>query len=284
MQADPLAAPRAAQVTTFAHVWTVTLTNGTVLRYTDHDRDLTVAGQVYVATAAPFEAGSVQSSAGLNADQLEVTIAGLPAAERAQIDAGVWDDAAIVFAEVDWSNPALGVRIKRTGWLGRVIYVTAADGGAVRLQVELMGLLARLQQTVHQVTTPTCRARLGDARCTVALGPLTVTGTLTAATSRSAVADSARAEAAGTYSGGVLTWTSGLNAGLKSEVKAHTAGGALSLLFPLPYAPAVGDAYSLVPGCDKTIATCASKFSNALNFRGEPWVPGADAIVQVGGA
>jgi uncharacterized phage protein (TIGR02218 family) len=284
MQTDPLATPRAAGLTALAHVWAITLANGTVLRYTSHDRDLTVGGALYVAADAPFDAGSVQSSAGLNADQLELTVAGLPAAERAQIDAGVWDRAEVVFGEVDWSNPALGMRVLRTARIGQVSYTTSADGGAVRLKVELMGLLARLQQPVHQVTTPTCRARLGDARCGVALGPLTVTGTLTAATSTSAVADSARAEAAGTYSGGVLTWTSGLNAGIKSEVKAHTAGGALSLLLPLPYAPAVGDAYSLVPGCDKTIATCAATFSNAVNFRGEPWVPGADAIVQVGGA
>jgi uncharacterized phage protein (TIGR02218 family) len=284
MQTDPLSGARAAGVTTLAHVWAITLASGAVLRYTSHDQDLTVAGQVYSATGAPFAAGAVQTSAGLNADQLEVTVAGLSADERAQIDAGAWDRAEVVFAEVDWSNPALGLRVLRTARIGAVSYTTAADGSAVALKVELMGLLARLQAPIHQVTTPTCRARLGDARCTVALGPLTVTGTLTSVTSRTAVADSARAEAAGHFSGGVLTWTSGLNAGLKSEVKAHTAGGALALLMPTPYTPAVGDAYSLVRGCDKTIATCAGVFSNALNFRGEPWVPGADAIVRVGGA
>jgi uncharacterized phage protein (TIGR02218 family) len=284
MQTDPLATPRAAGLTTLAHVWAITLASGTVLRYTSHDRDLRVGADVYLAAPAPFEAGVLQSSSGLNADSLELRVAGLPATERAQIDAGVWDGAEVTFAEVDWSNPALGLRVLRTARIGAVSYTTGPDGGAVSLRVELLGLLARLQSPIHQVTTPTCRARLGDTRCGVALGPLTVTGTLTAATSRSAVADSARAESAGTYTGGVLTWTSGLNAGLKSEVKAHAGGGAFTLLMPVPYAPAVGDGYSLTPGCDKTLATCASRFSNAVNFRGEPWVPGADAIVRVGGA
>jgi hypothetical protein len=32
----------------------------------------------------------------------------------------------------------------------------------------------------------------------------------------------------------------------------------------------------LFPGCDKTRATCVAKFSNILNFRGEPDVPGQD--------
>ena len=32
-------------------------------------------------------------------------------------------------------------------------------------------------------------------------------------------------------------------------------------------------------GCDKRLATCSERFSNVLNFRGEPYVPGQGAMM-----
>ena len=36
----------------------------------------------------------------------------------------------------------------------------------------------------------------------------------------------------------------------------------------------VGQSVTLYPGCDRTIATCDSKFSNHLNYGGQPHMPG----------
>ena len=33
-------------------------------------------------------------------------------------------------------------------------------------------------------------------------------------------------------------------------------------------------------GCDKRLATCIDRFANVLNFRGEPYVPGQDALTH----
>ena len=33
-------------------------------------------------------------------------------------------------------------------------------------------------------------------------------------------------------------------------------------------------------GCDRTLATCADRFGNALNFRGEPFLPGNDMMAR----
>jgi uncharacterized phage protein (TIGR02218 family) len=48
----------------------------------------------------------------------------------------------------------------------------------------------------------------------------------------------------------------------------------------MPYPIAVGDGYSLVPGCDKLLSTCGTKFANVSNFRGEPHLPGMDEILR----
>ena len=41
----------------------------------------------------------------------------------------------------------------------------------------------------------------------------------------------------------------------------------------------VGDTFNAIAGCDKTISTCIAKFNNAVNFRGEPYVPGMDKML-----
>jgi uncharacterized phage protein (TIGR02218 family) len=46
-----------------------------------------------------------------------------------------------------------------------------------------------------------------------------------------------------------------------------------TLLNPLPLVPSAGDAFTAYPGCDKTQATCTTKFANLGAFRGFPFIP-----------
>ena len=64
------------------------------------------------------------------------------------------------------------------------------------------------------------------------------------------------------------------------EVKDFSAGGVFVLQQAMPNAIAIGDAYSVHAGCDKLLATCRDKFSNVINFRGFPHVPGLDRMVS----
>lgn len=83
----------------------------------------------------------------------------------------------------------------------------------------------------------------------------------------------------GYYDGGLLVWETGLNAGRSQEIKSWSDGSLY--LFQRPFnLPQVGDRFVLHPGCDKTRATCSEKFSNVINFRGEPDVPGQDKYYQ----
>lgn len=86
--------------------------------------------------------------------------------------------------------------------------------------------------------------------------------------------------ASGYFDFGVLTWTSGLNNGLSMEVKNYVPG-IIVLALPMPFDIAVGDTYSMHAGCDKRLETCRDRFNNIVNFRGEPYLPGIDKVVQV---
>jgi len=91
--------------------------------------------------------------------------------------------------------------------------------------------------------------------------------------------------ASGFYTHGVITFTSGANAGLAREIKGHgLAGGAaiISLQGQFPFAVAVGDAAILEAGCARRLPTCVEKFNNAANFRGESLLPGNDQVMRVG--
>jgi len=82
----------------------------------------------------------------------------------------------------------------------------------------------------------------------------------------------ATGEATGWAANGIMTMTSGNNAGISKEVKVHTAGGTdtFEMFVPFPFTFTVGDSFSVVAGCDKTFDTCKSKFSNSAHFGGFP--------------
>ncbi len=84
------------------------------------------------------------------------------------------------------------------------------------------------------------------------------------------------------YDYGMVTFTSGENNGLSMEVKAYVPG-TIVLQLPMPYEIAAGDTYSLVQGCDRSFVTCRDRHDNAVNFRGEPHLPGQDKLYQFGG-
>ena len=45
-----------------------------------------------------------------------------------------------------------------------------------------------------------------------------------------------------------------------------------------------GTLIELIEGCDKRFETCRDRFANALNFRGEPHLPGIDLLTRYPGA
>jgi uncharacterized phage protein (TIGR02218 family) len=107
-----------------------------------------------------------------------------------------------------------------------------------------------------------------------------VSGTVTGATDQRSFAASAMAQAADYFGAGVVTWVTGANAALKMEVRDFTAGGNFTLVQRMPYFIAVGDTFTVVPGCRKRrTEDCKTKFSNVVNFRGFPDVPLNDKVL-----
>lgn len=77
----------------------------------------------------------------------------------------------------------------------------------------------------------------------------------------------------GYFSQGVLTWTSGANVGLSFVIAQYVSGGGVYLVRGMPNVANAGDAFTIVPGCDKSKNTCFYKFANLINFAGTPYIP-----------
>jgi uncharacterized phage protein (TIGR02218 family) len=149
-------------------------------------------------------------------------------------------------------------------------------------KAELRGLMQPLSQVVGEVVSQMCRANLGDARCKVNLAALTISATVASVSAaNSTLTSPALVQAAGYFNYGLIEFTTGANDGYRMEVQTYTPG-VLNLFAPMPYPVAVGDAFTLSPGCDRYLSTCIARFNNAVNFRGEPHLPGQDKLLQSG--
>jgi uncharacterized phage protein (TIGR02218 family) len=270
-----LAAHLAGETTTLARLWKVTRTDATVFGFTDHDQDLAVGGVTYQA-ATGYTASAVRATLGLAVDNLEVQ--GVLDSASLTVDdirAGVWDYAAVEVLLVNWADVSMGTATLAKGKLGRI-----RDGRA-SFVAELRGLSQHLQQPIGRLYMPACDADLGDARCGVTLAAFTVTGAVTTVISKRTFYDSSRMEADGYFDAGLLTWTTGNNAGLSMEVKEYLVSvGSVGLQLPMPFTVQVGDEYSMSAGCNKAQATCIGTFGNGVNFQGFPHLPGLHRLVS----
>ena len=114
-----LAAHLASGTTTLAWCWKLTRRDGISLGFTEHDCNLIFDGVTYEA-ACGFTASALETSSGLNVDNLDV--AGALSSLRLNEDdlaAGLYDDAEIEIWRVNWANVEERL-LMRKGNLGEI--------------------------------------------------------------------------------------------------------------------------------------------------------------------
>jgi uncharacterized phage protein (TIGR02218 family) len=263
--------------TTLCNCWRVSLRTGERLGFTDHDVSLTFDGTTFEAQAG-FTGSDIESSLGLAVDNLEASGAlASPTLTEDRLHAGDFDHAKVELWRVNWQNSAQRLML-RAGHLGEV------TAGSAAFTAELRGLSHLFNQTQGRIYQYGCDADVGDARCGLNLEQAAYrgTGSIAAIENASLVVSGLATFASGWFTRGNVTWESGTNAGRVIAIRSHRLLGTLARLnlwATLPFAPSIGDAVTLRAGCDKQLATCKSKFGNAVNYRGFPHMPGNDFIL-----
>ena len=264
-----------------AHAIVIERTDGELFGFTSHDLPfvLDVTAWGLASSALVFDAkqgltaSNIVSTSGFAVDNLELTTLDDGSLfQREEVVAGVWRNARFRIFRYRWdvTAPTIAndVEMLTRGWFGEVTL------NAATIKVELRGLKQLLQQSVGEVSTKTCRNRLGNDRCRVDLAPWTHAGVITAVTDKRSFTAAGLAQDADYFGEGVLSFTTGANAGLSQKVRSHASGGQLTLVLPMVMTVVAGDQFSIVAGCRKRLMEdCKGKFGNVLNFRGEPHRP-----------
>lgn len=256
---------------TVATFWRVARRDGVCLGFTTHDADLWFDGLVHRAMPGMLPS-AIRRSADLEPDSAEVEGAlSHDSIAQADLSAGRFDGARVAIGVVDWQT--LERHVLYRGAIGQV---EEQDG---KFAAELVSRKAELQRDPVPRTSPTCRAEFCGPGCGLSPARFTIEARVTASD-----IDASRVTVDGViapeeYVSGTLRWIDGPLTGMTSEIAA-ISGNQLTLAVPVDLPISAGSRVILRQGCDRTLATCASRFGNAENFRGEPFLPGNDLIAR----
>jgi uncharacterized phage protein (TIGR02218 family) len=259
----------------FAECFTFTLATGAALTWTNVDLPVAYNGATFSATGPLVQGFKYKANVGLEVDKQQITIAARPtdlisgAPALNAIRDGAFDGATVQRDRVFLSAIGGAVIGGVTLFHGRVSTIDRV--GRTQAQLTVASDLVILDYEMpRNLYSPTCGHTLYDSGCGVIRGTYSASGTVGAGSTASLLLTSA---ALAGHAQGSLVFTSGVNANVRATVKSVAPGASLTLMYPLPSAPAPGDAFTVAYGCDHTRGTCQGKFNNLANFRGFPFVP-----------
>ena len=262
-----------SEVHTLATCWCVTRTDGVTFGFTDCDQDLSIGDITYCA-ATGFTRSAIRNSEDLSPNNLDIQgFFDDSALKEEDLKRGLYDRAKIDIFMVNYQDLSMGRLHLRSGSFGNVQLI----GG--RFVVEMRGITQGFERTIGDLYTPFCRAQLGDARCGVDLNKFQRFAIVKKIIDTQHLELKFEDMTAGCLDGGKILWKTGIFQGQEHEIKRFDAKSKILTLFlPLYGRLEVGDECQLFPGCNRSFESCSSIFKNAINFRGEPFVPGFDAM------
>jgi len=272
---------------TRGYIYELTQTIGgvtTTTRLTSYEKALTVLGQSY--TARKIDHGSIKQSLFLDRDEIEV---------RSEVIAG---DPLVKIA-TNQSEAPLRLTIKSVDVVGAVgtdsQVLFTGDVVSVNVKGSRVSAKAVSAGTVFDRQYPRFRMQVGcnhalfSTGCGISSSTFRFTGTITDPGTPGfpftfAIGSLARTGGlptigAGYFSGGWLEIGSGASMVRRAIINSTApVSGALTVTLardPSPF-PAASTSVALYPGCDGAFATCSSKFANAVNFGGHPFLPASN--------
>ena len=265
----------ALESTYLCRIWQLTLQNGTILYYTDHDEDVVYSSQTYVSDPGIEISAVTQTDEGTQDATIKVNfLASL--IDEDMVRRGSLDEASFNLWIVDYKTIANGVIPLFSGKVGDIEF-----HDRYQCTVNVRSLLKASGGYSGDIYQKTCRAKWGDSRCGIDKEDYAVSFTVdTVASDQQSFTSSELASlgnADNYFSIGAVLWLTGENADLWDDVRTSVdATGTIGFALVPRFAVAIGDTGKIYPGCNKEVLTCDTKFDNLLNFRGEPFAPPTD--------
>lgn len=258
-----------------AELYIITLNNGIVARFTSHNANLNYGGNLY--QAIPIKRSAIQYHTDLQVDKVEVEMGivgisvGLKQYSIPQIIRyDFLRDSKIEIYAVNWDTLIDAVLLFEGNVTGTISYNQGT------LSINCGSILDRLKDNFPKfIFSEFCQHQLYNQYCGVNKASYKEQSTVGASSTQlliysSIFAFSAHAE--GYWGKGEIKFTGGNNQGLSRTVRKHY-DGYVKILVPFSEPIEVGDEFEVWPGCDKSGATCNSKFGNYTNFFGFEYIP-----------
>jgi len=259
----------------FADCFTFVLSTGVVLAYTNLDQNVIFNNYTFYANGPLVQGFKYKAAIGLEVDKQQITLAARPsdllsgAQFLAAVRDGAFDGATVkrdrVFMTAPGGPVVGGVQL----FLGRVSTIDQCGRTSAKITVA-SDLVVLDYDMPRNLFSPTCLHVLYDSGCMAVKANFATNGTVGAGSTASLINF---AGALARHAQGAIDFLTGANASVAATVKSAVAGTSLTLMYPLPNAPATGDSFTVYAGCDHTRATCQNVFNNLINHRGFPFVP-----------
>lgn len=263
-----------------ADLFTFTLSDGTVYRWTSYSRDLTDGnGHIFSSKKPWLQRSKWNTTNTMEVPTLTVILRALNdsfaggASIKAQIHNGLFDGATVLFERgfMPSENDLITLG-SVTVFSGQVADINL-DG--LQAEINVKGLTNKLNVNVpRNVYQGTCTHTFCDGNCTLLRALFTTSYLVGLSPTRSFIPWTSAPGTPGRYQLGTLKMTSGPASGQSRTIQAADATG-ITLAYPLYNTPAPGDAFTAFEGCDKLQTTCQGR-SNDQNWRGFPYVPPAE--------
>ena len=253
-----------------ATFWRVLRRDGVALGFTTHDRDLWFDGVLH-RSAPGLLPSSIRKTADFADDAVDVDGAlSHDTISAEDLAAGRFDSAHILIGIVDWTTLARAVLY------GGTIGAVRSDGNGFSAQ--LQSIKALLDEDPIPRTSPTCRARFCGPGCALSPARFEREVALQAVDFERNAVLFAGVDAA-LHAFGEVRWIDGPHLGQIMTLRPGS-GGELVCDRALNSQLKPGTRAILRQGCDHRLETCAVRFNNAVNFQGEPFLPGNDLLAQ----
>ncbi len=277
-----ISALQASRELSFVDCFTITLADGSTARVTNAQYPVVVPQSgapalVFAACDILIDGLRLKQTCGVDIDEQQIDIAFHPASTIAglpwpvAVREGRFDGATIERARAVLTAPGGGVIGDALVVTFHGLVATIDNIGRLSCRMTVKSMLNKLAIDMPQeIWQPGCLNTLYDGKCTLSKSANAASGTVGAGVTLTVIPWSGSVQ--DLYDQGTITFESGANVGVSRTVRQSTPTG-LTLARPLDYLPAVGDSFVVYHGCDKTMATCQSRFNNLANFRGFPFVP-----------
>lgn len=264
-----------------ADLYTFTLVGGSTLRYSSAPTALVANGFTY-SLGPKFERSKTKTVIGTQVDELDIRIYPEPtdligatpwlqAAWQGQLDNALLRLERAFMPTYGDTGPGTVVL-----FAGRISDIDCSRTGIdmkCRSHLELLNI-----QMPRRLWQSSCTHVFGDAMCQFNRLSMQTTFACLAGSTEVQIASDVIPTPQGLYLQGTIIGLSGMNAGYRRSISAMSNGiVTVKLAFLSP--PSTGDQFQLLPGCDRTIATCANVFNNAVHFGGFPYVPTPETAV-----